>query len=169
MAAGKTTVGKRIASKVNLPFYDSDKVIEYKFNMTVNDIFRKYGEEKFRSIEQEIILDYIHSNHHKGFIMSLGGGSFINESIRSAVLNEGVSVWLNANIEIISLRLNNTKNTRPLLRKINTREKLIKLMNERSEFYNKANIKIDIIKASKDNMATITLQKIYEYVKPNYE
>ena len=128
MAVGKTTIGKRIATKLGLPFYDSDKEIENKANMTIASFFETYGEEKFRTLEESVILEHVYSLTNKGFVMSLGGGSFINRKIREAILNSGISVWLNANIDIINLRVHNTKNTRPLLEKLDTKEKLMNLL-----------------------------------------
>ena len=105
MAAGKTTVGKKIAKKLAMPFFDSDKEIENKFNMNINNIFDEYGESQFRKIEEKLILEYINSSKYNNFIMSLGGGAFINEAIRMAINKNGLSIWLNTNIEIIYSRI----------------------------------------------------------------
>ncbi len=169
MAVGKTTVGKRIATKLNLPFYDSDKEIEINTNISVSSFFETYGEEKFRLIEEKVILDHVYSKTNKGFVMSLGGGSFINRKIREAILDKGISVWLNANIDIINLRVHNKRNTRPLLKELDTKEKLISLMQKRSKFYSKANIKVNIINGSKEKMSEMILKKIYNYLNINYE
>ena len=163
MAAGKTTVGKKIAKKLTVPFFDSDKEIENKFNMNINNIFVKYGESQFRKIEEELILEYIHSSKYNNFIMSLGGGAFINETIQMAINKNGLSIWLNTDIDIISSRIRSAKNIRPLLKKFDTIEKLEKLMTERSIYYSKANIKIDIIKTSKEKMTNYILKKISTY------
>ena len=163
MAAGKTTVGKNIAKKLALPFFDSDKEIEHKFSMNINDIFEKYGESEFRKIEENLILEYIYSTKYYSFIMSLGGGAFINENIRGAINQNGLSIWLNTNIEMINLRVKNTKNIRPLLKKFDTIEKLEILMTERNIYYSKADIKVDTIKTSKEKMTNLILNKISNY------
>jgi len=164
MAVGKTTVGKRLSYKLNMPFIDTDKEIEIKEKMQINQIFSKLGEKDFRKIEEKTILNCILNNNY-GFIMSLGGGAFINSTIRNVIQSSGISIWLNANIEIIESRIKNTKNTRPLLNKIKTREKLISLLKERNSFYNKADIKIDIIRSSKEKMAQITIDNLLNFLK----
>ena len=163
MAAGKTTMGKKIARRLAVPFFDSDKEIEHKFNMNINNIFEKYGESQFRKIEEKLILEYINSSKYNNFIMSLGGGAFINETIRTAINKNGLSIWLNTDIEIINSRIKSTKNIRPLLKKFDTIEKLENLMIERSVYYSKADIKIDIIKTSKKKMTNFILKKISNY------
>ena len=163
MAAGKTTMGKKIARRLAVPFFDSDKEIEHKFNMNINNIFEKYGESQFRKIEEKLILEYINSSKYNNFIMSLGGGAFINETIRTAINKNGLSIWLNTDIEIINSRIKSTKNIRPLLKKFDTIEKLESLMAERSVYYSKADIKIDIIKTSKEKMTNFILKKISNY------
>ena len=165
MATGKTTVGRTLAKKLSMPFLDSDKEIENKLNMSITNIFEKYGESEFRNIEEKIILNYIERNNSYSFIMSLGGGAFINKNIRKIIKAYGVSVWLNTNIEIINLRIKNSKHTRPLLKKFNTTEKLDSLMIKRSEYYSKADIKIDIINTSKEKMMHLVLDKITNYCK----
>ena len=163
MATGKTTLGMKVAKKLAIPFFDSDKEIENKFNMNINNIFEKYGESQFREIEEKLILEYINSSKYNNFIMSLGGGAFINQSIRLAINKNGLSIWLNTNIEIINSRIKSTKNIRPLLKKFDTLEKLENLMTERSVYYSKADIKIDIIKTSKEKMTNFILKKISNY------
>ena len=163
MAAGKTTIGKKIANKLAVPFFDSDKEIENKFKMDINSIFDEYGESQFRKIEEKLILKYVNSSKYNNFIMSLGGGAFINETIRMAINKNGLSIWLNTDIETINSRIQSTKNIRPLLKKFDTIEKLENLMTERSIYYSKADIKIDIIKTSKEKMTNFILKKISNY------
>ena len=163
MAVGKTTIGKKIAKKLAVPFFDTDKEIENKYNMNINNIFEKYGENQFRKIEEKLILEYINSSKYNNFIMSLGGGAFISETIRKEIRKNGLSIWINTDIEIIKSRINNKKNTRPLLKKFDTIEKLEKLMTERSIYYSKADIKIDTIKISKEEMTNFICKKIFNY------
>lgn len=163
MAAGKTTIGKKIANKLAVPFFDSDKEIENKFKMDINSIFDEYGESQFRKIEEKLILKYVNSSKYNNFIMSLGGGAFINETIRMAINKNGLSIWLNTDIETINSRIQSTKNIRPLLKKFDTIEKLQNLMTERNIYYSEANIKIDIIKTSKEKMTNFILKKISNY------
>ncbi len=164
MATGKTTIGKKLCSKLGMPFLDSDKEVECSFNMKINEIFKNYGENKFRYTEEKIILDKINDTKLKGYVMALGGGAYLNYNIRKAVNKTGISIWLNANIETIEKRIVNSKTNRPLTLKYNTRLKLEKLMTERIQYYKEAKIKVDIINTSKDRMTDIILKKIYENI-----
>ena len=164
MATGKTTIGKRLSSKLNLPFFDSDKEIELFLGCSINEYFRIHGESKFRLKEEKIIIDKIKNNKNSGFIMSLGGGAYLNNNIRQLVNFVGISVWLNGNIDIIYSRLRKSKNERPLILTFNTKEKLEKLLRARTLYYKKANIKVNIINAGKDSMTDIILSKINEHI-----
>ena len=164
MATGKTTIGKRLSSRLNLPFLDSDREIELTLGRSINEYFSLYGESKFRVIEEKIIIEKIKKNKNKGFIMSLGGGAYVNNSIRKLINLVGISIWLNGNINIIYNRLKKSKNERPLMLTYNTKEKLENLLKERVLYYQKADIKVNITNTSKDNMSDIILNKIEEYI-----
>ena len=164
MATGKTTIGKRLSSKLNLPFFDSDKEIELSLGCSINEYFKTNGEKKFRAIEEKIIIEKIRSNKDNNFIMSLGGGAYLNNNIIELINFVGVSVWLNGNIDIVYNRLKTSKNVRPLMLSFDTREKLEKLLKERMVFYQRAHIKVNIINTSKDKMSNIILNKIEEYI-----
>jgi shikimate kinase len=170
MATGKTTVGKKLSSKLNIPFFDSDREIELILGCSINEYFRTYGETEFRAIEEKTIIEKIKNNKHKGFIMSLGGGAFLNHSIRKLIDLVGTSIWLNGNIDIIYNRLKKSKNERPLMETFNTKEKLEKLLRERMLYYQRADIKVNLINTSKENMSNILLKQINEYLSiKNYE
>ena len=160
MATGKTTIGKKISSKLNIPFFDSDKELKFFFKTSINNFFQTYGEDKFREIEEKVILDKINSNKMNGFVMSLGGGAYLNKNIRQLIDSVGISIWLNGSIDIIYNRIKKSKNERPLTKKFDSKEKLKKLLNRRIFYYQKASIKVDIIKTSKEKMTVIILKKI---------
>ena len=164
MATGKTTIGRRLSSKLNLPFFDSDKEIELTLGCSISEYFRTHGEIKFREIEEKIIIEKIKNNKDSYFIMSLGGGAYLNHNIRKLINNVGISIWLNGNINLIYNRLKKSKNERPLMDTFNTKEKLEKLLKERMLYYQIADIKVNIIKTSKDNMSDIILNQINEYI-----
>ena len=164
MATGKTTIGKRLSSKLNLPFFDSDKEIELALGCSINEYFRKNEESKFRAIEEKVIIEKVKNNKENSFIMSLGGGAYLNHNIRKLISFVGISIWLNGNINIIYNRLKNSKNERPLIVTYNTKEKLEELLKERMLYYEKADIKVNIINTSKDKMSNIILNQIEEYI-----
>ena len=164
MATGKTTIGKRLSSKLILPFFDSDKEIELALGCSINEYFKTNGERKFRAVEEKIIIEKIKNNTDNNFIMSLGGGAYLNHNIRELVDFVGISIWLNGNIDILYNRLKKSQNVRPLMVTFNTKEKLDKLLKERRLYYQRANIKVNIINTGKDNMCNIILNKIEEYI-----
>ena len=164
MATGKTTIGKRLSNKLSLPFYDSDKKIESHLKMPVSNIFNSFGEKKFRYTEEKIILDHIFNKKLHSYIMSLGGGAFLNINIRNAIKLKGISVWLDANIEIIYNRVINSKNERPLL-KNNNKEQINYLLLKRNEVYKEADLKVAVINTSKENMTRIIEEKILNHLK----
>ena len=164
MATGKSTIGRLLSSKLGLPFFDSDKEIELSLGCSIKEYFNAHGESKFRLIEKKIIIDKIKKNKNDGFIMSLGGGAYLNNDLRQMINYVGISIWLNGSIDIIYQRLTKSKNERPLLLKFNTKDKLEKLMKDRTQYYQQANIKVDIIKTSKVNMANVILRKINENI-----
>ena len=164
MATGKTTIGKRLSSRLNLPFFDSDKDIELALGCSIKEYFRTHKESKFREVEEKIIIEKIKNNKDNDFIMSLGGGAYLNHNIRKLINVVGISIWLNSNIDIVYNRLKKSKNERPLMAIFNTKEKLETLLKKRSLYYQKADIKVNIINTSKDNMSDIILKQINKYI-----
>jgi len=160
MGVGKTTFGKILANKYKYNFIDIDSNIEKKNLMSINEIFEKKGENFFRIEEEKITLN---SLDEKNCIIALGGGAFINEKIREKVLNLSISIWLNADIDLISKRLKkNVK--RPLLKNKNIKKKLNELYAKRKNIYNLANYKVDCDKLSIKEVVK-KIMTIYEYDK----
>ena len=138
MGVGKTRIGKYVARRLKINFFDIDKLIEKKNEMKIVEIFKVKGESYFRKEEEFVTIKYLNK---KESVISLGGGGFINDKIRKKVLSECVSVWLNINIETIYMRLKNSKK-RPLVYK-NNQNNIQKLFLERKKIYSMANYKIN--------------------------
>lgn len=138
MGAGKTTVGRRLAKRLSLPFVDSDHEIEKAAGMSVAEIFECFGEADFRSGERRVIGRLLDGKQQ---IVATGGGAFINEETRALIKEKGLSVWLDADIDILVERTAR-RDTRPLLKTGNPREILSKLAAERAPFYAQADIKV---------------------------
>ncbi len=113
MGAGKSTLGKIVAKKLNLEFLDTDLNIEKKNLMTINQIFETKGESFFRNEEEKEVLQVLKK---KNCVIALGGGAFLNNLIREKILKSCLSVWLEIDIKILSERLK-SNNKRPLLKK----------------------------------------------------
>ena len=154
MGVGKSTIGKILAKKLKLKFIDIDRVIETREKSTVSEIFRKKGEIYFRKIEKKITLDQLKKNNS---IIALGGGAFINTSIRREVKNTSISFWLDLDLENLLSRLKNIKK-RPLLDENNLRKSMNKIYSDRKRIYNEANFRIDCNFIDKEKI----LKKIVE-------
>ncbi len=153
MGAGKTSVGSRIAKKLNLQFVDSDIEIEKSACCTVVDIFSLYGEKEFRRVELKVIEKILSDNRPK--ILSTGEGAFIIDEVRKITKEKAITIWLKADLNLLVKRTS-LKDTRPLLLNDNPNGILKQLIDERYPVYEKA----DIIVETKDEPIYITVQKV---------
>ena len=129
MGVGKTTIGKIVAKKQGLKFVDTDRNIEKKCSMKISEIFKKKGEKFFRIEEEKEVLKSLTKNN---CVIALGGGAFINESIRNSILKNAISMWLDNDLITLNKRIKWNKN-RPLLAKKNNQKKINKLYAERKK------------------------------------
>ncbi len=167
MGAGKTSLGRGLSKKLELPHIDTDHEIEKLKNMKISNIFEFYGENYFRELEQDIIIDIILNNQES--IISLGGGSFLNIKIREFVKKKCISVWLNAHIDVIYKRITNSNNIRPIFSKLQSKNDLEVLLKKRSLVYKEADIKIDSGNLNKHSLVEKVLYKIDKYLEKKNE
>ncbi len=149
MSVGKTTIGKIVAKKQGLEFIDTDINIEKKCSMKISEIFKKKGERFFRIEEEKEVLKSLTKNN---CVIALGGGAFINESIRNSVLKSSISMWLDTDLKTLNERIKWNKK-RPLLDKKNNQIKINKLYSERKNIYKLANHRIVCDNLSKEDVA----------------
>ena len=149
MGVGKSTLGRIVAKKLNLEFIDTDTKIEEKCSAKISAIFKKKGEKFFRLEEEKEVSKSLKKNN---CVIALGGGAFINKTIRNNILKNAVSIWLDNNLDILSKRTK-WNNKRPLLNKENNKIKISKLYNERKNIYKLADYKINCINLNKQNIA----------------
>ena len=128
--AGKTSIGKLLAKKLDRSFVDSDKAIEERTGKRITEIFAEDGEPRFRAIEREVVLELLDSENE---IISLGGGSVLNEEIQRRLTKEEGVVYLQVSISNAAPRVGFNKD-RPLLM-LNPRQRWIQLMEERRPIY----------------------------------
>ena len=138
MGVGKSTIGKNLAKRLSYNFVDIDKLIEDREGCSINIIFKNKSESYFRKIETSLSLQELKKNNT---IISLGGGAFLNNSIRRAVKDSSVSFWLDVNINELIKRLGKTKK-RPLLFKKNIKDTVSKIYLERKRTYSEADFRI---------------------------
>lgn len=144
MGVGKTTIGRKLAKKMNRPFVDSDIEIEKAAGQSISDYFIHYGETEFRKGEYRVIKRILNQS---GIVLATGGGAFINAKIREEILQKSLTIWLKGDLNILMQRVNRNKN-RPLLNMGNPRQKMQDLMDERYPVYAKAHICVDVTQHS---------------------
>ena len=157
MGVGKTTIGKRLAKKLNYAFVDVDKIIEKQEGESISSIFKNKGEDYFRKIEKQLTIIELKKNNS---VISLGGGAFLNSSIRQYSKKHSISFWLDVPIEILIKRLKKSKN-RPVLGKEKNGDSIKKIYFIRKKFYNRADCRIRCKK--------LTLKQIIEKILNFYE
>ena len=138
MGVGKSTIGKSLAKRLKYNFSDIDKIIETKEKTSINLIFKEKSENYFRKIENVITLQELKKNNS---VISFGGGAFLNKSVRIAAKKTSISFWLDVNVDVLTKRLNKSKN-RPLLYKKNISDTIKKIYLEREKIYNEADYRI---------------------------
>lgn len=150
MGAGKTSVGRRLASALNLPFMDADEEIERAAGRTVSEIFEDFGEAEFRDGERRVIARLLEEDGP--IVLALGGGAFTSADTRQAVKARAISIWLQADIDTLMERVLR-RDTRPLLRTEDPRQVMENLLETRTPAYSEAMIHIDA--SSSTHQATV--------------
>ncbi len=138
MGAGKSSIGRRLASDLNLPFVDADAAIESAAGMSIPEIFEAHGEPYFRSGEARVIARLLESGPQ---VLASGGGAFINPQTRELIRARGVSVWLKADLDVLLRRIKR-RSDRPLLRTDDPERTLQRLIEERYPIYAEADVTI---------------------------
>ena len=157
MGVGKSTIGKILAKKLNYTFVDVDKLIEIKEGSSINLIFKNKSEGYFRKIEKDITLSELKKNNS---VVSLGGGAFLNSSIRKSVKKLSISFWLDLPTDELIKRLKKSKQ-RPLLFEKNTAETVKKIYFNRKKIYNEADHRIKCKSLGSKEIAKIIIN-LYE-------
>lgn len=138
MGAGKSAIGRLTASALGIPFVDSDHEIERVSRMTISELFAAYGEDEFRALEARVIKRLLNSGPR---VVSTGGGAYINERTRRHIKRSGLSLWLNADLDVLWERVNK-RDTRPLLKTENPKQTLENLMKARYPIYAEADLSV---------------------------
>ncbi len=161
MGSGKSTIGALLSKKMNMKFIDVDSKIETIEKQTISQIFKLKGEKYFRAIEVKVILSLLDSKE-KELVLSLGGGSFLNEKVRKNVKNNSLSFWLNWEPSTIINRIRKSSK-RPLIQGLNDHE-IEKIMLDRNKYYAKSNFKIDCDNHKKNEIVDkiVSVLKKYE-------
>ena len=138
MGAGKSSVGRRLAARLGIPFVDADAEIERAAQRTIAEIFETYGEAEFRSAEARVIARLLDGGPQ---VLATGGGAFMNADTRAAIRAKGISFWLKADLDVLRRRVKR-RSDRPLLQTGDPAETLTRLMHERYPVYEQADVTI---------------------------
>jgi len=157
MGAGKTTIGRALAKKLQMRLVDIDEEIEKEQKMSINDIFSRHGEPHFRDIETAMIREL---SRDKNVIISTGGGAVLRDENMEALKENGIIFCLNATAETILERTGRSQD-RPLLKVENPKEKINELLAYRRPFYERAGIMIE----TDGKTPSEVVQEIMEIVK----
>jgi len=151
MGAGKTEVGRRLSELLGWPFVDLDQEIEKREGMTVPEIFKQRGEANFRAAERQ---ELVAVSARTETVVALGGGAFCSKENQETVARTGISVWLDAPIEVLHARCSGHAVSRPLFSTIG---EMAELLERRRPFYEKATLRVQVSGASVDDLARQTL------------
>ena len=152
MGSGKSTIGALLSKKMNMKFVDLDLKIETIEKQTIRQIFKLKGEKYFRAIEVKTILSLLDSKE-KELVLSLGGGSFLDEKVRKNVKSNSLSFWLNWKPSTIIKRIRKSSK-RPLIQGLND-QGIEKMILDRNKYYSKSNFKINCDNHKKNEIVDI--------------
>ena len=156
MGAGKTSVGKRLAAKLGLPFVDADAEIEAGAQLTISEIFERFGELYFRDGERKVIARLLNGGP---LVLATGGGAFMNATTRQNIAKYGVSIWLKPSFDILLARVRK-KSNRPLLKTADPEQTLRRLLEERTPTYALADLTIESLDGSHDTVVDAILRRL---------
>ena len=154
MGVGKTTVGRRLAKRLDMEFVDADEEIERAAGLSIQEIFDRFGEEYFRDGERRVIARLIEDDRQ---VIATGGGAFMNEETRALILENATAIWLDADLDTLISRVSR-RNTRPLLKNGDPAVILSDLAAKRNPIYAKAHIQV----VGNDSPHEVTVEKIVE-------
>ncbi len=161
MGVGKSSIGRRLAARLGVPFVDADTEIEKAAGMSIPDIFARHGEADFRSGEARVIARLLEGGPQ---ILATGGGAVMNADTREAIKAKGVSIWLNAELDVLMRRINKRKNDRPMLQTVDPSARLRELLVEREPFYALADLTVQSQEVPHEAIVTDIMRVLGEFL-----
>lgn len=161
MGAGKSAVGRQLAQRLKLPFYDADHEIERAADCSIAEIFRQYGEAYFRAGERRVIARLLEEGP---CVLATGGGAFMDPETRAMMKNRTLTVWLNADFDVLWERVSR-RSHRPLLKTEDPKGTLRQLMTDRYPVYAEADITVLSDRAPKEETAERVLHAVADHLE----
>lgn len=161
MGAGKTTVGRRLATRLGRRFLDSDEEIEKAAQMTIPEIFAQRGEAEFRAGESRVLSRLLKEND---VVLATGGGAFVNLETRALIKSAAVSVWLKADLDVLFERVSRRSN-RPLLKTADPKATLQKLIEDRYPIYADADLTVLSRDVPQDSVAADVISALLHHLR----
>jgi shikimate kinase len=159
MGAGKTSVGRRLAEKLEIPFVDADHEIELAAGKTISEIFNDHGEEYFREGERRVITRLLENGKQ---VLATGGGAFMNAETRDKIKGHGLSLWLKADLDLLLKRVAK-RNDRPLLLKEDPAIVMKRLIDQRYPIYAEADITVESRDVQHGQMVNDVIKALAEF------
>src|SRR5271170_540396 len=151
MGVGKSSIGRRLGARLGVPFVDADAEIEKAAGMSIADIFARHGEAYFRSGEARVIARLLEGGPQ---VLATGGGAIMNADTRAAVKAKGVSIWLNAELEVLMRRISKRKHERPMLQTADPAATLRDLLAIRAPVYAQSDLTVQSREVPHDAIVT---------------
>jgi shikimate kinase len=160
MGAGKTSVGRRLAARLGLPFIDSDHAIEESARMTIPEIFSQLGEAEFRAGEKKVIARLLGEPQQ---VIATGGGAYMDPETRARLRERGVTVWLRAELPVLMRRVQKRQN-RPLLQTTDPEATMQALIDKRYPIYAEADCTVTSLEIPHDQMVLHVLEAMQGFL-----
>jgi shikimate kinase len=162
MGVGKSSVGRRLAARLSIPFVDADSEIENAAKMTIPEIFARHGEAYFRSGEARVHARLLDSGPQ---VLATGGGAFMNEDTRALIKLKGVSIWLHADLDVLLRRTSKRRSDRPLLQTEDPTATLRALLAEREPTYALADLTVQSREVPHEAIVADVMTALAAYLK----
>jgi shikimate kinase len=159
MGCGKSSIGRRLASKLSLPFVDADEEIERVAQKSINEIFSDHGEAFFRDREGKVISRLLSSGPQ---VLATGGGAFLNPETRAKIEESGISIWLKAELPVLMRRVNK-RETRPLLKVADPEAVMRDLISARYPVYAGADITVESRDVPHESIVAEIIEKLASF------
>ena len=164
MGCGKTSIGRRLAKRLELPFHDSDQEVEAAAGCPLKDILAVFGEDAFRQGEHKVISRLLGQANH---VLATGGGSFSVDETRNIIKEKSISVWLKADLETLLARVSR-RSDRPLLSEGDPKEILEGLIAEKYPIYETADVHVETFDEPANTTVDRVIRAMSQYISTCY-